>query len=433
MAHPTRNAQTKTVDGPVATAGEIFPDGTVIDLVAAESGDMPALLLWNGQKAVIASQVEHAGKNFRPVSLHASILRATRLPTGAVEFGTPDGLFVETRRLFETHLGHSTAEAALLTAWNATTWFPDIVSNPCTLFVHGPDMGEAILLFRLLSCICHHPLLVTEITRPALCSLMVLKPTLLLNQPRMPSRLLDLCCAANYRGSVVPGNRGAVVDLVGPRAIFLGMENGSYGWRRHGLHLALPPARRDLLPLDEATQLQIAQRLQPRYLMYRLRRLREVRQSRFAGTDSTSPTSELARTLQDCGPRSSEFQMQWLPLLRLQEQAALAERRCDPCVAMIEVMWPRLHSNENGMSMRDLTQLTNALLRSRGEIREYSSEELGKKLLNLGLPRHRKNSGMVLVFDRDTGRRIHELARSFGVCKMVVGCSNCTASQTIGE
>jgi hypothetical protein len=124
--------------------------------------------------------------------------------------------------------------------------------------------------------------------------------------------------------------------------------------------------------------------------------------------------------------------MQWLPLLQLQEQAALAERCCDPCAAMIEVMWPQLHANEKELSMRDLTQLTNTLLRSRGEIREYSSEELGKKLRSLGLYRHRKNSGMVLLFARDTVRRMHELARSFGVCKMVAGCSNCMASKITG-
>jgi len=428
-----QNPGSETENTIIETAGAILSDGTAIELVSPASGDTPQLLKWNGEKAVIAPQVEHAGKSFRPPSLPASIFRATRLPTGVVDFGTPEELMADTRCLFETHLGCSTGEAALLTAWSVSTWFSDLLPSPCTLFLHGFDMDQAIGLFRLLACTGRHPLLLTEITRPALASLMALRPTLLLNQPRMPSRLLDLVCAANYRGLVVPGSRGAVIDLVGSRAIFLGMDGASYTGRNQGLHVGVPPARRDFLPLDETAQRRTAEHFQPRLLMYRLLRSQEVRQSRFDVNGSTSQTSGLGRTLEACVPDSGEFRAQWLPLLQLQEQAALAERLCDPCAAVIEVMWPRLHANEKGVSTKELTEFTNTLLCTRGEHREYSCEEIGKKMQSLGLHRHRRGPGMVVVFDRDTSRRMHMLAGSFGVCKAVAGCPECEATQIIAQ
>ena len=416
----------------VSTAGTIFGDGTAVELVGG-TGDKPRLLSWNGRKSTIAAQVEREGKIYQPVDLHPSIWKATRLPNSVADYGKGSDLFTETRELLETHLGFSAAEAALATGWICTCWFADFLSSPPTLFVYGSDMGLAITLFQLLSCICRHPLLLAELNRASLCALMALRPTWLINQPGMTSRLLDFCGDSNYRGVLVPGTRGDVLDLVSSKSIFMGANSAAHSWCEHSLHLALPPARRGLPPLDEARQVQIADHFQPRFLLYRLHHLQQVRQSRSNGNGSAQPMSDLAGTLQTCSPNGNQVESLWLPLLQAQERDALAQRCWDPGSAMIEVLLSLRHASESETAMKELAALTNALLRSRGENREYSEEELGKRLQKLGVHRHRKNIGMVIVFDRANSCRVHQLARSFSVGKSVTGCPDCEEAQVAKE
>jgi hypothetical protein len=122
----------------------------------------------------IPEVVETAGESFADSSAIELVFCST------VNRGPSAKLFSETRQLVETYVGVSSAEAALVTAWNATTWFADILPNPPALFLHGSDMSLAITLFRLLRCIGRHPLILTEIGRAALCSLMALRPTFLI-------------------------------------------------------------------------------------------------------------------------------------------------------------------------------------------------------------------------------------------------------------
>jgi len=252
---------------------------------------------------------------------------------------------------------------------------------------------------------------------------MAVRPTLLLNQPQMSSRFRAMCCASNYRGLVLPGPNGGVVDIVSAKAIFVGTTARA---RNDGcIHLYLPAGPCNLPPLDPATQLQIRERFQPRYLWYRLTNLPAVRQSRFPCSGLASPMDEVSCALQSCTRNGLQLKLRWASLLRMQEEDALAERMWDPLSAMLEVLWPRLHSSEKSISMKELTAFTNTLLRSRGENREYSPEELGIKLRNEGVTRRRRNSGMVLMFDRQIPRRLHQMARNLGVAKRVSTCRHC--------
>jgi hypothetical protein len=85
----------------------------------------------------------------------------------------------------------------------------------------------------------------------------------------------------------------------------------------------------------------------------------------------------------------------------------IARRACDVHLAMVEVGWSPAHEDRE-ISITRLADLTNALLRSRGEILEYSPGEIGWKLRNLGF-RHRNGHGMVLQFSRENRILIHRL------------------------
>jgi len=63
----------------VKTFGEIFQDGSVLELVAPAAGEQPDLLLWDGTKISISREIQHLGQVYTAEKLHGSILRATRL------------------------------------------------------------------------------------------------------------------------------------------------------------------------------------------------------------------------------------------------------------------------------------------------------------------------------------------------------------------
>jgi len=299
-----------TIAGVFETAGESFADGSAIELVSSSTGNRPGLFFWrDGRDPTVASHVQREGRFYVPINAGSTIWAATTLPTGIVDRGPSANLFAETRQLVETYIGASSAEAALATAWNATTWFADILPNPPALFVHGPDMSFAIKLFWLFSCIGRHPLIVTEIGRAALCSLMVFATHIThqsgANVPSVSRTVLRV--ELQRPGSSRIQRRSS--RSCEPKAMFVGTAARTLN--EPGLHLYLPPARGDLPPLDAATRFQIKERFQPWYLWHRLSHLPKVRQSLFAGGGLASPIGEVGRLLQSCTQDGGQLKLRW--------------------------------------------------------------------------------------------------------------------------
>ena len=278
LAKPSRRTTTSTSDRDsrvVRTSGEIFADGSVIELVSSATDNQLDVLFWHKHRKTIAPQIEYRDRVYQAPDLDETLRRAIRFPSDADDYGTARKLFAQIRNLFERYIGLTSPEGSLMTAWVCSTWFPDCVSSPPTLMISGPEMRAAITLFRLLSCLCRRSLVLADINRAGFLSLMPLQPTLLINQPSGSPKILDLWGTSNYRGVYVVGNRGRVHNVVGSKAVFLGMADT---WSDEAIHLALP-ARHQLPPLDEHRQAEIANRLQPQLLMYRLRNFRKVRES----------------------------------------------------------------------------------------------------------------------------------------------------------
>ena len=234
------------------TFGEIFPDGSVLELVAPSAGEQPDLLLWDRTKILISPEIEHRGKLYRAETLHTSILRATRFPREPVGYGTIRQLFTELAGAFEEYLAFSNPAAEQAAFWVLTTWFPECLSSPPALWVSGADIGRAASFFGLLHCLCRRALKVAGITRSGFLSLpLAFRPTLLVNQPSLSAGMQELWRESNYRGFFVPGSRGVVLDVSSSKAIFMGMAGAATSPSAEHLHLALFPAGRELPSLDE--------------------------------------------------------------------------------------------------------------------------------------------------------------------------------------
>ena len=411
----------------VRTAGETFADGSALELVTSRCSGGLVLLLWNANRKTIAPQVEHSGRIYQPLNLDQSTCRAIRFPRNAKGYGSTGKLLCRIRDLFERYVGLAQPESMLMTAWTASSWFADCLSSPPTLLISGPDNGDAITLFRLMHCLCRRPVVLGDLSRTAFFSLASLGTTLLINQSSLPAKVRDLWKTSNYRGVHVFGN-GTLHSVASAKAVFLGMADAR---RDEGIHFALPPTYCHLPPLDERQEWEIAEELQPQLLMYRLRNFDRMRTVSAREHGSTSADTEVARNLATSVLGDGKIVKSLAPVLRHLEEDSVAQRGCDVHRAMIEVTWAAAHQDRE-ISLSRIAELTNTLLRCRGEILEYSAAEIGWKFRNLGFRRHRNGRGMVLRFSQENRLLLHQLALRWSLnLPAAAGCALCSAREDI--
>jgi hypothetical protein len=421
------NLQLQTDPRLVTTVGDTFADGSAIELVRSASSGRLALLLRSAGKKKTAAQIEHSGCLYRPPNLDEAIVRAMRIPHDVKPYGSIGKLLHRVREIFEVYAGLPKPESALLVAWSASSWFADSLSSPPTLVISGPDTGSAIRLFRLLHCLCRRPVLLGDLGRSALLALAPLGTTLLINNPDLSPKVRALWNASNYRGFHIFGS-GKIRAVSSSKAIFLSMANSQ---EDESVHLALPPTPRDLPPLDERQLEAIARELQPQLLMYRVRNFDEVRKFSPSKLGSTFVGSEVARNLGASVLGEAAIIGAIAPLLQRAEQEKVARRGCDVHSAVIEVMWSPSHADRE-LGISRLAELTNALLRSRGEILEYSAAEIGWKLKSFGFRRHRNGHGMILQFSQDNRLLLHQLAERMTLkLQPVPDCALCSRQEAV--
>jgi hypothetical protein len=428
----TEETKTSTKTEKVATAGELLPDGGVLELIRTTAGSRPLLLHWGkGRDPIVAPEIKCDGKIFVPPKVHETLLAATTLPCGVADRGPATQLLAETKDLIDRYVGLSISGLAVVTAWIATTHFADVLQHPPALYIQDGTMDLAMTLLRILHCVARHAQIVAELDRAALRSLTVLQPTLLVNQSKMPAVLRGLCSASNYRDVVLPGPGGTVSRVASSKAIYLAKENLAPD--ETGLRLNLGCASGNHRTLDDTTILKVTDHFQPWWLAHRLRNLQNVRQSHHATSDPVSAASRLAQVLQTCTDNDADLGAQCTSELQIQEQNALAQQAWDPGCAIIEVVLARLHQREREIRVTDLARWVNVLLASRGEIRQYTPEEIGRRLQNLGFVTDRKTFGMILTLDRFTSIRIHQLAGNYKVGEKVASCPDCENFANTGQ
>jgi hypothetical protein len=414
------------------SAGESFADGVMIELVSAASGlNKPDLLLWDGRKATVGPRVEHGGCIYEAPELAPSLYRALRLPYHCRDYGSARDLLAETADLFRHHSGSLERKASLLACFSTSTWLADRLPIAPSLLISGADEELGIDVLRLLSCVCRHPLMLAELTPSGFRSLpMQLSPTLLLNQRELKPTMERLLRASSYRDLYLAGNGGSVVNPYGPKVILCGDDAAVDALGAGVIHVAVAPSQMQSAALDEQLQSEIANRFQPRFLMYRLRNATKVRESEVDASNLTLATRRLARTLAACFPEDSELARDIVQLLQPQDEEIRGQHSRDINCAIVTILWGFLHEQkEREVRVDELAKDVNKFLRDRGEIREYSAEELGWKLRDLNIPRHNSSSGRHVLLERDTSQSVHRLAQVYDLpCSQPAqtGCPDCS-------
>jgi hypothetical protein len=418
----------------VRTFGQLFADGSIIESVGAEEGDELDVLLFDGMKIRIAREIEHKGRLYQAEMLHPTILRATRLPREPVSYGTIGKLFDELGSAFEEKLAFSNLAAERTALWVLTTWVSECLSSPPALWISGTDLGRAASFLGLLHCVCRRPLKVTGLTRTGFLSLpSAFRPTLLVSQPSLSPAVQKFWRESSYRGFCVPGSRGVLLDVSYSKAIFTGMGGATLRPGADHFHVPLFPGDQDLPFLDEVVLAGTAEYFLPRLLQYRLDHMnKKVREARFVECDMAFPICGLANKLEVCVQGDTELALRVGSLLPPEDEMGGCNLDC----AIIQVIWPRIHSsatnNVDAGRMKiaaELTAQVNTFLLSCGETLQYSEEEVGIRVANLGFARKRANGGKLLLLNSITNGIIHQLARGYGIGEKVPGCQLCQPTE----
>jgi hypothetical protein len=406
----------------------------MIELVSGSAGNKPNLLHWNGVKAGVAPRVEYGDYTYEAPELAPSLYRATRLPKQCKDYGSSRELFRGVADLFKHSFHFPDRESGLAACFCLSTWLTDRLSIAPSLVIFAPDQGLGIEVLRLLSCVCRRPLMLAEVTPGGLRSLpMHLSLTLLINECGLRPSLQRLLRASSYRGLHLPGKRGDVVDLYGPKAILCESDVANDKFGDGVIQISLP-ASSQWSALDEHLRAEIVSDFQPRLLMYRLKNCPKVRESRVDVSQFTVATRRLACALAACFPGDPGLVRDTILLLRPQDEEIRAQRFLDVAYVLVEILWAEIHSRDHKqVSVSDLARDANALLLSRGEFREYRAEEVGWKLKHLNIPKHTDSSGRQVLLDHDTSQRVHRLAQTYDLPRsqhVRDGCSECAAAES---
>jgi len=419
----------------IISAGEIFADGAMIELVSGSSGlNKPELLLWNGRRMTAGPRVEHGGCIYQAPDLAPSLYRAMRLPSRSSGYGSARSLFAAITDLFQHHLDLPDRESSLLASFSISTWLADRLPTAPCLAISGPDQELGMDVLRLLGCVCRHSLMLAEITPGGFRSLpMELGLTLLLNQQEVRPNLQRLFRASSYPGLHLPGNGGRLVDLYGPKAIFCGNDAALDTLRDGVIHISVTPSQLQSTVLSEPVQNEIANSFQSRLLMYRLKNCGKLHESQVDVSTFTFATRPLARTLALCFPEDSGLARDTVQLLRPQDDEVRGQRSRDVNCTIVEILWAITHEGkQREVQVDELAKDVNTLLKSRGETLIYSPEQIGWKLKSLNIPRHSSSAGRQVLLERDTRHYVHRLARAYDLActqSKEAGCHDCNQAK----
>jgi hypothetical protein len=412
--------------GPVLeTYGEVFSDGTLLDLAADSAGRL-GLLYWDGERAKTTNRFERAGQTYVPVSVNAGTLRAIRFPNEAKDYGSTGLLFRKLVDVLKRYCRLPDRDMDLVGHWALSSWFPDVLPMAPTLVISGPSPAYVSSFLRLLRCLCRRGVRLAELNPAGLCALpMRLQPTLLVEQAMLTRSMRGLFRASSSRGVYVTRS-GDFLDLHCAQALFSAGNGFDATVTERELRVAVIPAESGSAGLNERAEEEVAAEFQPLLLEYRLRNHRAVSQSTFDVHEFTPGLRDLARSLGAAIVDDAELAGRIASLLGPQDADAHARRTVLPEGAILTVALALVHERKlKRVLCKHLTQLVNAALRANGEIVEFSPEEIGWRLSRLGLYTHRMAGGNGIRLDREFSRSVHDLARRFGVEMSPPGSPEC--------
>jgi hypothetical protein len=410
-----RKSERREDQSVVHTSDKVFPDGSILELVRIPDGELN-LLIWNGKSAKTAGQFVRQGETFAPLRVDPTILRWLQLPSNITEYGSTRKLFTEISGLISrTQVGDGLVKALSFCVF--ATWMADFLPVAPFLWIVAPPMTAVGPLLQVLHVLSRRSLVVSDISAARFRLLPVdLRPTLIMEVNVQSRQVLNLL-RASKRHSVLIAADGKAVDAFGARIVFAREPLRDPAIAGFPLELVLPPTSQYIPPMSSSEAERIAEEYQAKLLRYRLLNWAKVRTPAFDLNQFTVPMQETAHSLTASIVDDDELQSQIVPLLQTLDREIRVDRASLLPAIVLEGLLGRCHSTTGKyFPVADLTGDVNTILRGRGEMLEFSPEDIGWKLRALGLHTDFIQGGKKgLVLLNDVRKRIHDLAAAYGV------------------
>jgi hypothetical protein len=408
---------------PILTTGEVFADGSTIELISGSRDGNPALMLWDGSKETIGARVEHHGQLYEPTPINRSILQELILPTHCCSHGSTREFLVEICKLITNLVGLQEKPASLIGRIVLCTSIIDAVSVAPALMIVGPDIARGNQLVALLRCLCRHALPLTGVTPAGFCSLSSgARFTYLISQVTMSDKLWKLLDDASSRDRRIPV-RGRLLDLFGVQVIHSDSIPGGDSGRLRSIQISMVPTGQELPVFDSDAKHRIAAEFQAKLLSFRRANLYAASKLQFDASKFTFALRDLARSLATATPDDLELQAEVFDLLREKDDEIRAGKWIELNVVAAESMLVACQESPGGCKyVGEVAAIAQEILRGRGEDIAVDPGAFGKRLKVLGFrtePRDAK--GMRLQMTEDVLRRAQQLAHDLGAPQVMDG------------
>ena len=311
----------------IPTAGELFPDGTAIELLR-DPGNPEKLTLLLCRNGILDTKcvMSHANRVYAPVSVDPIVSNALCFPTRVASPESTKKLFMDVHDLLRRYLGQLDPCITAMVFEIFASWIsPALLSAPI-LLIFAPAGSPKNLTLQLLALLCRRPLRLAGVKRGDLLRVPIsLQPTLLLDEPDLQPAMQSILQAGSHRGWYVPSGKG-VRHLFGPKIICsrklpLGTE-----FEANALRVSLIPVSGQLPILDKKAEEKIADEFQSRFLGYLLRNFNRVQVPNFDVSGLTDPVQALACAFGAAVVGDEELQAKILPLLKVQDEEIRSDR-----------------------------------------------------------------------------------------------------------
>jgi hypothetical protein len=396
--------------------------GGLVDLVRGQRGDLEFVVYRDGATSIQGS-VEDGGVILMPPSGDYALLQAVRYPKCVAACETPQALLAEIREFLQHYLEIGEAESKLVAYFALSTWLSDLYTVAPYLWIVGPHSGGKTTLLRALSAICRRALLVGDITPASIYSLSNShRPTLLLDEfesgsDRRSRDLQRLLRTGTTEGQKVFRGPKAY-DVFGPKAIASRQASPDAALLSRALVVTMKPTLKELPPLDPVVLEEIADRLQPKLLAFRLQNYRRAKAPELVSVGLTPRSRDIARALALplLGDHACELVI--VELLRPHDAEAKLARRGEPEWAVATTLFSVCHRSYGTLTMGGLAVEVHQTLINACETYKLEPRKVGDIVRALGIQTQSLgNQGRGIRLTQELVKQIHEVAKGLGLTR----------------
>ena len=411
------SAAVATGTRPITTTGEVFADGSMIEMIGGAHDGKVALMLWDGVKEIVGTRVKHHGQIYEPPPINSTILHELILPTRCCPHGSTHDLLVDICKLLANLVGLDEKPASVVGRVVLCTALIDAVSVAPMLMIVGPDTARKDRLMALLRCVCRHSLLLTGVTPAGLCSLPSgARFTYLISQSTISDKLRRLLDDSSRRDRKIP-SRGRLLDLFGVQVIQC--ESGLAGdsWPSGSIQIPMIPTGQELPVWDLEAQHRIMTEFQAKSLSFRRAKLGAARRFQFDASKFTFALRDFAHSIAAATPDDAGLQAEGFDLLGEKDQEIRQGTWTELSAVAVESILVACRESPGGVIyVGELAEFAQEILSRRGGDSSIDPGAFGRRLKILGFrtePRDAK--GMKIRLTEDACRRARQLACDLGV------------------